>query len=145
MFIIMTNHISKKKIVENLYIYLYICCYASVLLYYCFSINFYLSIHLKKRKKILRIEKMGMANKRIPTKRGIQINETLQLVLVSRNPSEQNHNSFEVGDLFSSPVDTTTTTTTPHSSLKPLRTIISKREIWIFLFVENSNSIQIRG
>jgi hypothetical protein len=62
----------------------------------------------KETKKDLRGEEIGMRNKAIPTKRGIQIQVTVQMFVMNRNPCEYNHNSFRF-TFFPSPVNTTTT------------------------------------
>jgi len=49
----------------------------------------------KGKKKDLRGEEIGMRNKGIPTKRGIQIQVTVQMFLMNRNPCKYNHNSFQ--------------------------------------------------
>ena len=48
----------------------------------------------KGKKKDLRGEEIGMRNKGIPTKRGIQIQVTVQMFLMNQNPCKYNHNSF---------------------------------------------------
>lgn len=72
--------------------------------------------HINQIKWNLHIEKLRMANKWIPSQRGVKLDETLQLSLFTRHPSKHHHYPFSPSSSFL-PSPVIPTPKSPHCAL----------------------------